>query len=83
MDALFEEWKTQLSETSDHFVKDGIISAEDWAQAETKILFILKETNDYKGNIVQLIHVTAEEQALGSADVSQYWSMGAWIDECL
>lgn len=79
MDALFEEWRTQLSGTSDHFVKDGIISAEDWAQAETKILFILKETNDYKGNIAQLIRAAATSRPKSKLwDRPTFHNIGRW-----
>jgi len=53
MDILFKEWKEQINE--DHFVEDGIICPEVWDKSERKILFILKETNDYKGNIAKLI----------------------------
>lgn len=56
MNALFEEWKLLVAEESDHFVEDGIISESDWDAAGTKVLFILKETNDYEGNLSNLIN---------------------------
>lgn len=55
MEKLFAEWKTSIFEESDHFVEDGIICPEMWNQASKKILFILKETNDYTGSITKLI----------------------------
>ncbi|GFE58723.1 hypothetical protein [Geobacter sp. AOG1] len=56
MEALFAEWKKLVMNEADHFVEDGIIYPEMWSQARKKILFILKETNDYKGSISKLIH---------------------------
>jgi hypothetical protein len=56
MEDLFNEWKALVLEESDHFVEDGIICQENWDSANRKILFILKETNDYKGSISRLIN---------------------------
>lgn len=56
MEALFAEWKKLVLDEADHFVEDGIIDPEMWNQASKKILFILKETNDFKGSISKLIH---------------------------
>jgi len=55
MEKLFNEWRELLSSKSDHFVEDGIIYPEKWAVVNTKVLFILKETNNYKGDIAELI----------------------------
>jgi hypothetical protein len=46
-DELFDRWRQKIESQSKrhtyHFCKDGIISPEDWAKAQPKILFILKE----------------------------------------
>jgi len=56
MDILFDEWKKQVILDEGHFVEDGIIYPEMWDKAERKVLYVLKETNGYKGNIAKLIH---------------------------
>ena len=56
MEELFIEWKSLVLSEADHFVEDGIICHETWASVNSKILFILKETNDYEGNIAKLIN---------------------------
>ncbi len=53
LDQLFVEWQGGIG--GDHFVRDGIICKDQWDKAEKKVLFILKETNDYKGDIAKLI----------------------------
>jgi hypothetical protein len=79
MSALFEEWKTLLSATSDHFVEDGVISEEHWARAEKRILFILKETNDYRGNIANLIRVAATSRPQSKLwDRPTFHNLGRW-----
>ena len=62
---LFNEWEKLVKEEgSDHFVPDGVISEEHWKQANRKILFILKETNNYRYNVAELINtvVTTKEK---------------------
>jgi hypothetical protein len=56
MDELFKEWRPLVLADSDHFVEDGIICHETWNSVNRRILFILKETNDYEGNISKLIN---------------------------
>jgi len=55
MEKLFNEWKGLVLSKSDHFVEDGIICPEKWDSVNTKVLLVLKETNDYKYNIAKLI----------------------------
>lgn len=57
MEKLFKEWRLLVRQDSDHFVEDGIICKEKWLKSNKKILFILKETNDYKGSISELIKI--------------------------
>lgn len=79
MDTLIEEWRSLLSTTSDHFVEDGIISTEHWNVAEQKILFILKETNDYRGNIAKLICVAATSRPKSKLwDRPTFHNVGRW-----
>jgi hypothetical protein len=56
MNNLLKEWKDFILLESDHFVEDGVISHEHWESTPHKILFILKETNGYEGNITPLIN---------------------------
>ena len=57
MESLFKEWEKKVIGTDgDHFVKDGVICKNGWKEAKTKVLFILKETNDYEGSISELIN---------------------------
>lgn len=56
MDELFKEWKTLIMSDAKHFVEDGVICHESWGEVDCKLLFILKETNDYEGNIANLIN---------------------------
>ncbi|MHC1697591.1 MAG: hypothetical protein AB9919_05920 [Geobacteraceae bacterium] len=56
MEELFVEWKKFVLDEADHFVEDGIICPEKWSLANQKVLFVLKETNDYTGSISKLIH---------------------------
>ncbi|KAF3984322.1 MAG: hypothetical protein HFP81_02695 [Methylococcales symbiont of Hymedesmia sp. n. MRB-2018] len=60
MEELFEKWEQEIA--SDHFVKDGIISNKHWEVSSKKILFILKETNNYKGNIAKLIEISVRKK---------------------
>ncbi len=56
MSELFAVWRPRVMQESDHFVEDGIICPEKWKEASKKILFILKETNDYKKSMCNLIN---------------------------
>lgn len=53
---LFSRWRASSPDFQDHFVEDGIIDPARWAQAGTRVLFVLRETNGYRGNIAALIH---------------------------
>jgi hypothetical protein len=52
---LFSRWRASSSDFQDHFVEDGIIDLETWGHAETQVLFILRETNGYRGSMAALI----------------------------
>ncbi len=54
-DELLELWESKFAETL-HFNKDGVISQVDWENSPVKILFVLKETNKAKQNIVCAIN---------------------------
>jgi len=79
MDELFNEWKPLVLSDADHFVEDGIICQETWNSVNCKVLFILKETNDYKGNIAKLIN-----ESVTSRPKSKLWlrptfhNIGRW-----
>jgi len=49
--AIFDRWKEACIEKGDKFdATDGIINEEYWSQpSQKKVLFLLKETNDFKG----------------------------------
>jgi hypothetical protein len=53
---LFSRWRASSPDFQDHFVEDGIVDPARWLQAGTQILFVLRETNGYRGNIAALIH---------------------------
>lgn len=62
------------------YIEDGIISPEDWHSCQVKVLFILKETNDYSGsNLAGLIR-----DAIVSRPKSKLWrrptfhNVGRW-----
>lgn len=53
-DKLLDLWEEKFP-TEVHFNKDGIISKEHWEKSDVKVLFILKETNNARQNIVDAI----------------------------
>lgn len=53
---LFSRWRASSAAFQDHFVEDGIIDPAKWAQADARILFILRETNGYRNSMATLIH---------------------------
>ena len=53
---LFSRWRASSPDFQDQFVEDGIVDPARWLQAGTQILFVLRETNGYRGNIAALIH---------------------------
>jgi hypothetical protein len=79
MNSLFEEWKLLVSEESDHFVEDGIISEADWIVASKKVLFILKETNGYEKSISALIkNAVTKNPKSGLWDRPTFHNVGRW-----
>lgn len=79
MSILFEEWKALIFSTSDHFVEDGVISNEHWVLAGKRVLFILKETNDYQGNIANLIRAAATSRPQSKLwDRPTFHNLGRW-----
>lgn len=48
MNKLFSEWKNRESHKGKLFITDGIIDDNNWANSETKVLFLLKEAYDSK-----------------------------------
>jgi hypothetical protein len=47
---LFAGWKTSYGNEAGNFAEDGIIFEEKWNAARRKVLFLLKETNDFAGD---------------------------------
>ncbi len=66
LDSLFEKWRKKYN---NNFSKDGIIKEEKWNEAVRKILFILKETNDYPDDLRKYVD-EKPWKVLG------YWSYG-------
>jgi hypothetical protein len=80
MNELFSEWKKEVLSTSNHFVEDGIISQEHWNNADKKILLVLKETNDYEGNIVSLINKAINDNPKSKVwDRPTFHNAGRWV----
>lgn len=50
LSALFKEWRSSNSLYGDSFAEDGIVNEDLWDKAAKKILFLLKDTNGYKGD---------------------------------
>lgn len=55
-DKLLESWKKRFPIDKHHFNRDGIISPDHWNTANVKVLFVLKETNKAKQNVVDAIN---------------------------
>jgi hypothetical protein len=55
LNSLFERWRQFYGESTKAFAEDGIINEVAWANASPKVLFLLKETNDYCGDLRKLI----------------------------
>ncbi|WP_151639472.1 hypothetical protein [Noviherbaspirillum aerium] len=55
MHQLFARWRASSDVFERHFVEDGIISPPEWIKAPLRVLFLLKETNDYEKSITALI----------------------------
>jgi hypothetical protein len=64
LDKLMDVWEEALPEGW-HFNRDGVISKESWDRSGTKVLFVLKETNEAKQNIVTAINRAIEVKKSG------------------
>lgn len=64
LDKLMEAWEEVFPEGW-HFNHDGVISKENWDSSGKKVLFVLKETNKAKQNVVNAIHRAIEVKKSG------------------
>jgi hypothetical protein len=79
MRALFARWRASNPDFEDHFVEDGIIDSARWSQAGVRILFILRETNGYRGNMAALIHrACTTHPSSGLWDRPTFHNVGRW-----
>ncbi|RLA79556.1 MAG: hypothetical protein DRG78_12750 [Epsilonproteobacteria bacterium] len=53
-EVLLDLWENNFS-NDNHFNRDGIISKQHWDNTDIKVLFVLKETNKAKQNIITAI----------------------------
>lgn len=76
---LFSRWRASSADFEDHFVEDGIIEPARWAKAGTRILFILRETNGYRGSMAALIHkACTTHPSSGLWDRPTFHNAGRW-----
>ncbi|WP_028865658.1 hypothetical protein [Psychromonas aquimarina] len=54
-DSLLDVWEKKFPTEKWHFNRDGIISPDHWERSDLKVLFILKETNKARQNVVNAI----------------------------
>lgn len=64
LDKLMVAWEEAFPKDW-YFNYDGVISTEDWDSCGKKVLFVLKETNEAKQNIVNAINRAIEVKASG------------------
>ena len=50
LNRLFDEWQSELREDR-KFCRDGVFSENEWFETSPHVLFLLKETNDYAGDL--------------------------------
>ncbi len=55
LDELFEKWKSSESVNSLEFAMDGIIDETLWHSAPRKVLYLLKETNNFRSDLRILV----------------------------
>ncbi len=79
---LMNKWKNSLLESEqEKFSADGIVDLEQWNKTDTKILVLLKETNDYTKPINELIYNVVHKKR----DKGQFWqamtfhTVGKWL----
>jgi hypothetical protein len=76
---LFSRWRASSPDFQDHFVEDGIIDLAEWVQAGTQVLFILRETNGYRGSIAALIRKASTTHASSKLwDRPTFHNVGRW-----
>ena len=56
LNELFSRWKTSYGQQSIDFSEDGIINEEIWNKAHRKILFFMKDSNDYRKDLRDLFN---------------------------
>lgn len=71
-DALVEEWEIEDSE----FVKDGVVSEQDYLVANLKVLLILKEANDKGGGGWDLTEHIRERPSWQTWNTATRWMIG-------
>lgn len=59
---LLSAWKQSVENENCHFNEDGIISDDHWCTTNLKVLFVLKETNQAKQNIISAINYAIENK---------------------
>lgn len=64
IDELMVAWEEAFPEGW-HFNHDGVISKENWDSSRKKVLFVLKETNKAKQNVVTAINRAIEAKSNG------------------
>ena len=67
-EALFEEWRNSIGEG---FIPDGVACEEAYLQSSPKILLVLKEVDDFEGDLRELLR---------RGGVERTWNMATrWI----
>jgi hypothetical protein len=64
LDKLMDAWE-EVFPKGWHFNRDGVISKESWDDSSTKVLFVLKETNEANQNLVTAINRAIEVKKSG------------------
>lgn len=54
-DDLFRSWKESNPIYKNNFAEDGIINFDSWKESKIKVLFVLKDTNGFNGNLCNRI----------------------------
>ncbi|WP_139834772.1 hypothetical protein [Thalassospira sp. MCCC 1A03138] len=62
---LEANWRAEIESEGGAFIPDGIVSQEHWVSARRKVLFILRETNDSKGDVRESISRSATHKKTG------------------
>lgn len=76
---LFSRWRASSTDFQDHFVEDGIIDLARWEQAGERILFVLRETNGYRGSMAALIYKACTTHPSSKLwDRPTFHNLGRW-----